>query len=100
MIADYSEYRGACFEEDGKEVYVVERGGADVLLIPRLEATGEILQCEFETLDPTLSYDDVQALVYVVLLGNFLRRYYLGKVKYVNFKNMKSGEGGQTVYLG
>lgn len=52
MIVDYSVYEGACFEKDGAEIYVVEKAGVDVLLIPRLRASGEILECDFEALDP------------------------------------------------
>jgi hypothetical protein len=100
VIVDYSVFEGACFEKDGAEIYVVEKAGVDVLLIPRLQASGEILECDFETLDPALSFDDVKGLIYVVLLGNFLRRFFLGKVKFVKFKNLVTSEESQSVYLG
>lgn len=100
MIDDYSVYEGACLDEGGKETYIIEKAGIDVVLVPRLEAVGEILHCDFETLDSGLSFDDVKGLVYVVLLGNFLRRFYLGKVKFVKFKNLTTSEESQSVYLG
>jgi hypothetical protein len=100
MIGNFADYEGACFEKDGAEMYAVERIGVDVLLIPRLEVVDEILHCDFETLDPNLSVEDVKGLIYVVLLGKFLRRYYLGKAKFVKFKNLASGEEFQNVYLG
>lgn len=80
--------------------FFIERKGLDVIEIERLEVTDEILSCEFKILDPELSVDDVRALVYVVLLGRFLRRYYLGKVKYVKFLDVVTGEESRNVYLG
>lgn len=100
MIDDYSVYEGACIEKAGAEIYIVEKAGVDVLRIPLLQAAGDVLHCDFEIIDPSLSFDDVKGLVYVVLLGKFLRHYYLGKIRFVRFKNLLTGEQSQNVYLG
>lgn len=100
MAIEFSDFEGACFEEKGSEAYVVERNGTDVLIIRRLEAVDDVLHCYFESLDSMLSNDDIKGLVYVVLLGRFLRRYYLGKVRFVKFKNLATGEESRNVYLG
>jgi hypothetical protein len=100
MTIDFSNYEGSCFEENNAEIYVIEREGVDILRIPKLEAADGILQCDFESFDPDLSFDDIKGLVYVVLLGKFLRRFYLGKVNFVKFKNLATGEESQNVYLG
>lgn len=100
MKINISDYDGACFEENGFWVYVVVRKGVDVVRIPRLEAWSGTLYCDFQALDPELSLADVKNLIYVVLLGKLLRRFYLGKVNSVTFRNLATGVECQDVYIG
>ncbi|HEY0585349.1 MAG TPA: hypothetical protein VGD52_04390 [Pseudoduganella sp.] len=100
MRLDYTDFEASGTDRNGKDAFFIERKGVDVIEIGGLEASGEILNCEFRILDPDLSIDDVKGLVYVVLLGRFLRNYYLGRVKYVKFLNSATGEESRNVYLG
>lgn len=100
MIRNYDDYEAGYLQTDEKEHYIVEGPKGDVVFFPRFEFEGEHLYCDFKRIDPDLSTDDVKGLVFVSLLGKFFARAYVGKTKWVFFKDLDSGEESKNFYLG
>lgn len=99
-IASYDGYEAAYVQTDDAEHYVVEGPNGDVVMFPRFDIEGDILYCDFKRIDPDLSAGDVKGLVFVTILGTYLRRSYVGKVNTVEFTDLDSGEKSRKAYPG
>lgn len=99
MPINYSEYECSYCDADSGTFHAISRGADDVVIIPKLEVLEGKLVCEYRSLDASLTEDDLKGLIFVSLLGRFMKRYYIGKVKFVQFHNILSGEKSESVYI-
>ncbi|MFB6990155.1 hypothetical protein [Streptomyces sp. NPDC056304] len=101
MPLNFDDYEASFYDKErGDPFYAIEKEGQDVLRIKSLDLGGNVLHCPFELQDASLSHDDVAGLVYVVLLGKFLRRRYMGRAKYVELEDLSTGVVQRNIYLG
>ncbi len=100
MIEQIELYEGAYCDITDPGYHFIEKDGKEIIIISKFEIIDQVLQCEFQTHHPEYSMEDVQELVYIVLLKYFMNDYYLDKADYVNFVNKKTGEDCRIAYLG
>ena len=100
MPIDFSKYECSFCDEENNEFHAISINEKDVVIIPLLKVVDGKLVCEYKSFDPALSDDDIKGLVYVCLLGKFMRRFYVGKVKFVKFKDLSTGQESESVYIG
>ncbi|WP_444891843.1 hypothetical protein ACJJIW_11210 [Microbulbifer sp. JMSA004] len=100
MIADIDSFEGTFCDLTPPGYYSIEKDGQELIKISSLEVEGRILNCQFEVLKSNYSREEIEELVYVVMLKRFCDDFYLDQADFVKFHNLKTNEEWKIIYLG
>ena len=100
MAVDTENYEATFCDLVEPGYYAIEKDDKEYIKIARLEVVHTVLCCDFEILESSFSKEEIEELVYSVLLRRFCDDYYVGKAKFVKFHNNETGEEWSNIYLG
>lgn len=94
-MIEFGSFEGAYCDSSYPGHHVIEKNGVDVVKVARLEVIDKVLHCDFEVLDPVLNNENVTDLVFIILLKDFCKNYYLDKARFVRLNNKETNESWQ-----
>lgn len=100
MIADIDSFDATFCDIPEPGYHSIEKEGLDLIKIPILKVEDRILNCHFEVLKSNFTQEEIEELIYVVLLRKFCHDFYRDKADFVQFTNIKTHENWRNVYLG
>lgn len=99
MISEIDSYEGTFCDLEEPGYYSIDKEDEEYIKIPILDIHERVMHCHFEVLKNDYTQEEIEELVYVVLLHRFCDDYYSGKADYVRFFNIKTKEEWQMVYI-
>ena len=98
MALNLDEFEASYSEEDGG-CHFIEKEHSDHIRIPRLDNINRVLHCDFEVLMNDYSNEEIEELVFIVLLHRLCLDSYLDEADFVEFHNIKSTERWKIAYV-
>lgn len=101
MIPELEKFEGTFCDLTEPCYYTIEKEGVEYIKIPFLEVIDRKIHCHFELLKSDYSsQEEIEHLVYLILLGGFCKHCFKDDADFLVLKNLQTNEEWQIIYIG